>query len=296
MKDNLIKTLGVLLFTGVLCAGIAWLIQKNSSGRNLSASVLKSFADKDSDYDGLSDNLESVYGTNYMDADSDGDGYLDGEEVLSGYDPMKPSPGDQLDSKYAIMPRPAAGSMKDLNFTNDLVNKLTEKITSSEIQPQKIGDLTTVANPASVEESMEAAVRRSYNEFSLPDISADQLNISLDNSAESIKKYQKEVFNILTPLIGISAFDIEEGRKKTAELISLCENSAVKMKKLTIPSKMTAIHKKQIGLFIVQANILRALEKSEEDPLKAFIAFSQSQSINEISEEIIQETERLANF
>ena len=41
----------------------------------------------DSDADGLPDDQEGMYGTDFMNADSDGDGYLDGAEVQNGYDP-----------------------------------------------------------------------------------------------------------------------------------------------------------------------------------------------------------------
>lgn len=42
----------------------------------------------DSDGDGLTDDLETFYGSNALNPDTDGDGYLDGEEVSSGYNPV----------------------------------------------------------------------------------------------------------------------------------------------------------------------------------------------------------------
>lgn len=47
-----------------------------------------STSDIDSDQDGLSDIVESLYGTEVNNADSDGDGYLDGQEVYNGYNPL----------------------------------------------------------------------------------------------------------------------------------------------------------------------------------------------------------------
>lgn len=44
----------------------------------------------DSDGDGLSDDMESYYGTDPNQADSDGDGYPDGTEINNGYDPLGP--------------------------------------------------------------------------------------------------------------------------------------------------------------------------------------------------------------
>ena len=41
----------------------------------------------DSDNDGLSDDMEKVYGTDPNKADTDGDGYNDGDEVNGGFNP-----------------------------------------------------------------------------------------------------------------------------------------------------------------------------------------------------------------
>ncbi|MCK5123259.1 MAG: hypothetical protein KAQ87_03895 [Candidatus Pacebacteria bacterium] len=44
----------------------------------------------DSDQDRLSDNAETIYGTDPNNPDTDGDGYTDGDEVSKGYDPLVP--------------------------------------------------------------------------------------------------------------------------------------------------------------------------------------------------------------
>lgn len=293
MENNLAKIFIVLLLTGGIIVGTAYFVNKNSKPNNLSASLLKSFADKDSDKDGLSDNMESIYGTNYSDPDSDGDGYLDGEEVLSGYDPLKPAPNDQLNSQYAVVPRPAAGSMKDLNFTTDLVNQLTQKIVSGGIQPQSYDDMSQLANPATVEEALEGAIARSYQEFSLPNIPSDQLNISLDNSKEAIQKYAGEIAKILAKMKEISVFDLDDKTKNIADAVELCESIAAGIKKLKVPSNLVSVHKKQIGFLAAQANVLKAIVSSEEDPLKMVIAFSRMKDFNNVSAEILNEIEKI---
>jgi hypothetical protein len=50
----------------------------------------------DSDQDGLTDQEEKMIGTDPFKAVTDGDGYSDGKEVGSGYNPLKPAPGDKL--------------------------------------------------------------------------------------------------------------------------------------------------------------------------------------------------------
>jgi len=293
MKNNFIKIFATLLLTGAVIGGTAFWVQKNTKRNNLSASLLNSFADIDTDSDGLNDNMESIYGTDYNNPDSDGDGFLDGEEVLSGYDPLKPAPDDRLDTKYTIIPRPAAGSMKDLNFTNDLVAKMSSKVVGGEIVPKKENGAITLENPSSVEEAMQAAIQRSYQEFSPPNIPTEQLNISLDSSDEAIKKYAGEISRTLAPINNVSVIDIDEGKVSMATLVKLCENTASEIKKIKVPSSLTALHKKQIGLLIAQANILRAIYETEEDPLKATIAFNQMDKINNSAAKILTDIEKI---
>ncbi len=50
----------------------------------------------DSDQDGLSDEEEKMYKSDPFNRDTDGDGYSDGAEIKSGYDPLKPAPGDKI--------------------------------------------------------------------------------------------------------------------------------------------------------------------------------------------------------
>ncbi len=51
---------------------------------------------EDFDGDGLSNGEELSLGTNPHEADTDGDGYGDATEIESGYDPLKPAPGDRI--------------------------------------------------------------------------------------------------------------------------------------------------------------------------------------------------------
>lgn len=53
-------------------------------------------AHRDTDQDGLTDNLEPIYQTDPQNKDTDGDGYLDGSEVANGYDPTIKSPKDKI--------------------------------------------------------------------------------------------------------------------------------------------------------------------------------------------------------
>jgi LPXTG-site transpeptidase (sortase) family protein len=81
-----------LIVTGALL-GYNYLSNTSSNDADKSLVTTATFgveidvSKQDSDFDGLFDWQESLYGTNAHIADSDFDGFLDGEEVLHGFDP-----------------------------------------------------------------------------------------------------------------------------------------------------------------------------------------------------------------
>ncbi|MBW6440529.1 thrombospondin type 3 repeat-containing protein [Patescibacteria group bacterium] len=71
------------------------IIEKPKNYENLLIFLMESFRNNllisvDSDNDGLTDDMESIYGTDVNNPDSDGDGFSDGDEVNNGYDPLIP--------------------------------------------------------------------------------------------------------------------------------------------------------------------------------------------------------------
>lgn len=89
----------------------------------------------DSDQDGLSDEEERAYGTDPNKADTDGDSYSDGTEVKSGYDPLKPAPGDKIIAEKVVVAsstsvEPVDGPITQ-KFKSDLQTFLSEKDSQS---------------------------------------------------------------------------------------------------------------------------------------------------------------------
>jgi len=73
---------------------------------------------EDNDGDGLTNQEEKALGTDPQKEDSDGDGYSDGVEVESGYNPLKPAPGDKLIVEEEIVDqRKNKGEGKNLTET-----------------------------------------------------------------------------------------------------------------------------------------------------------------------------------
>lgn len=80
---------------------------------------------KDSDKDGLSDYEEIFrFNTDPFAIDSDGDGFNDGVEVASGYNPLDPSPADQI--VYEEPKKPEAGVVQPQTFKVEEI-KIVEK-------------------------------------------------------------------------------------------------------------------------------------------------------------------------
>lgn len=77
----------------------------NQKGNILS--MIPTQGTRDTDHDGLTDQEETYWRTDFQKSDSDGDGFTDGEEVLSGHDPAKKGPLDWLDNSKNLTQRTA---------------------------------------------------------------------------------------------------------------------------------------------------------------------------------------------
>jgi hypothetical protein len=94
--DQVIGVNGVTLPPAGVQTSAQTTLARNGSSRSLSTR-LDTTADVDSDGDGLSDNQETLLGTNTRNADSDGDGLNDFQEVQIGTNPkLKDTDGDGL--------------------------------------------------------------------------------------------------------------------------------------------------------------------------------------------------------
>lgn len=97
----------------------------------------------DSDCDGLTNSEEKLYGTNLDNIDTDGDSYSDMVEIESGYDPLKPAPGDKIITQIATALPDSNNIVQDNTssatdaFSQDLVTLIQSKegqpITTDEV-------------------------------------------------------------------------------------------------------------------------------------------------------------------
>jgi hypothetical protein len=140
----------------------------------------------DSDQDGLSNEEERLYKTNPNEKDTDGDSYTDGVEVKSGYDPLRPAPGDKLFAT-AGENKTADGSVDTSNltqaFSQEVASIITEKGASGE--EISLDDL---------DEKINKILNGNNKSVSLPDVDLVGLKIKnpIADSLGAEEKKQKE--------------------------------------------------------------------------------------------------------
>ena len=119
----------------------------------------------DRDRDGLSDEEEKQLGTDPRVADSDGDSYSDGVEVRSGYDPLKPAPGDRITTSVD------SSSPDSQNLTEKFSNDISTFVRDAEESGQTEIGVEEIS--AAVEKSLENTVTFE----NLPEVDVEELQI-----------------------------------------------------------------------------------------------------------------------
>jgi hypothetical protein len=145
---------------------------------------------EDSDQDGLSNDEETLYKTDPLKKDSDGDGYMDGVEVESGYDPLKPSPGDKLVSNTSE--NPAALTRDEENLTDTFSNEIATIVAESSAAGD---DVSLDAINETVQNILSTS---SDTEIILPEVSNDEFKIKkLPKNLKEKEKKEREKEDIV---------------------------------------------------------------------------------------------------
>lgn len=205
MKISNIKVT-LLMFAALCVASLAFysLAQENTtSDKNIFL---------DSDQDGLSDDEEKAYGTDVNNRDTDGDGYTDGVEVKSGYDPLKPAPGDKIVQSSNIKVQGSSGNANDQNLTQEVSEEVANLIT------QKAGENQEIAL-----EDLDAIIQKTTGETltfeDLPAIDEKEINVKEQNYSRlsDEKRAEKEKEDALEYLVAVSYILINNSPQKITE-------------------------------------------------------------------------------
>lgn len=269
----------------LLSFGIFSSADTNSSGNNVF---------QDTDQDGLSNDEERLYGTNPNQADTDRDGYSDGAEVRSGYDPLKPAPGDKIGGV-------SLGKNQDMSENRDGGVNITEEVSKQVATIFK----ESASNKENLSlEDLKSTIENAMNDTvpveALPEIDVNTLTIkkqkysSLSSEERTVKiqadtnDYISAVSYILVsnspvPMQGdsdiqsLSSFVIDHAKdlmlgNNPALLNDLAQKGQAileQLKGMTIPENMVDTHIKALKLaqYAVTLKSDIATSKGDADPL-----------------------------
>lgn len=321
-KINIIVAASILL-SGILIGGFLVLQSKKSSA-DVSQQLINFFTgdsssqnpkNKDSDSDGLTDWQETeIYLTDPLNPDTDSDNFLDGEEVVSGYNPLKPAPNDKL-TDNALSPRPDPGSLK-INLTEELAKAMTanikgldiSKIASDSSASQSDGTETDIPNPQAdgvLNNALAEALVKSPQLRLIPNIQDADIIISDDASLDAIKNYSTRVSGIFDkyalspqdvsgPDIEIAFEAIQTGDFSLLdEYINAYRKDYQEIKQIPVPSTWKEIHKQNLTLLLGSANIFEAMKSANDDPLKGYLVLQQYDQIIAGAQKMAEDAGRL---
>jgi len=243
---------------------------------------------KDSDNDGLMDWQETTWQTDPCRADTDGDGYVDGEEVASGYSPLQPAPDDELSDRDSVNPRPLPK-----NLTQALARSLSEKTIEGGLENSLSSNILTTPNQV-INTAIQKVINEAIQEFTLPSINDEEINISEDNSPEAIQQYALETVKALTDWKNSQQGSFETEVDLFSYAISVKDFSEIDRridgyKKLyddtryiQTPSSLKDIQKRQMGTSVVMINIFKAVKNIDQDPIRTTLALEQYGHIVEL--------------
>lgn len=189
-----IKTLKkfLLIFLCIFFAGINYLsyVQADVNTKSCNTSI-------DSDCDGLTNSEEALYGTNPNNPDTDGDGYSDGVEVKSGYDPLKPAPGDKLTTSSAQDNSKTLQSQGS-PLTDNLINNLNNFIAAKGTQAISSSDINSFLNENLTQASTANITFDTLPEFDSSTVKTFSQSYSGLSETDKKKKLQSDSLNYIS--------------------------------------------------------------------------------------------------
>lgn len=316
MKLNHTK-LTLLIFSGLCVASFAFFVVAQENPSNDKNIFL------DSDQDGLSDDEERAYGTDANNKDTDGDSYTDGVEVKSGYDPLKPAPGDKIiNNTKQLTTNNLQQDGDEVNLTQEVSEEVANLIT------QKAGENQEIAL-----EDLDAIIQKTTGETltfdDLPEVNESEIKIKEQNYSRlsDEKRAEKEKEDALEYLTAISYILVNNSPQKisatedinkiaediishttslSANLadISYFEDLAVKgetileqLKEIEVPESLVDLHINGLKLAKYAVSLKDEVKIDSNDPVATIANLSKVQNlINltlELSEKVSGEFSKL---
>lgn len=179
---------------------------------------------QDSDQDGLSNDEETLYKTDPLNKDSDSDGYSDGVEVESGYDPLKPAPGDKLVQNTEVVDTRGIITTSDTNLTNQVSSEIVTMVQGS----TEGEEITLEEVSASIQKVID---QEADQEIVLPEVNVDEIKtktVSKKLKEKDRKEQEKEdAVEYLTVLAYILANNSPKTFHTQSDLQSVMETMGI---------------------------------------------------------------------
>ena len=260
----------------------------------------------DSDQDGLSDAEEKTYGTDPQNSDTDGDSYSDGVEVKSGYDPLKPAPGDKLvqeESKTAdYVPQVLGATTDEDNLTQKVSEKISqlvaEKQNSTDILDTSSNETSSGLTSADIQNAIDEVLDNNLTEDPLPEVSISDIKIlkqdydklsdeeKNDRKREDFAKYAASMFYIISsnspsPVTSGTDFSkiigslesqiISAVNSRNSSGLDNLQSSGEKMfeqiKTVEVPEELADTHIHAMRMALYAKNLKNYLNPSGNDPV-----------------------------
>lgn len=276
----------------------------------------------DSDQDGLSDTEELVYKTDPENKDTDGDGYSDGTEVKSGYDPLKPAPGDKINDDST------ANVSKDLdintktssgeNLTEEFSSKIATIIANEEADAQGI----TVSDINSL---IEENLPKNMQAEELPEIDKSEIKIKEQDYSdlseeERAKKIKEDEDEYLSLMLYISSNNLphnlsmdneatsffKEITSKIGTLYSnpeemtyfneLAEKGEVileQMQEIEVPESIIDLHIEGLQIANYAISLKDKVSINRNDPISSIVSLSSVESLLIMGSDFITKVEKM---
>lgn len=273
---------------------------------------------QDSDQDGLSNDEEKLYGTNPSVKDSDGDGYGDGVEVESGYNPLKPAPGDKIVKEISNNNSSSDQFSATQNAPENLTEKVSEEIANIIKNSGQGGDKVSMED---VDEAVQKVLGEANDEEAvLPEVNIEDIKIkkgpSKSLSEEKRKKQERDdALEYLTVMAYIMANNSPREFKTEDDLSNMLTNLAKdsiteltsgnigllnqlskhgekimeELKDIEVPEKMLDTHIKALKMAKYSIQLKEELNATQNDPMGQIAVLAKAQGFLGSATELVDE-------
>jgi hypothetical protein len=257
----------------------------------------------DSDCDGLTNAEEKLYGTNPNNIDTDNDSYSDNIEIESGYDPLKPAPGDRIVVANNTTTSNQSETLIDTapTLTDVFSQSITDLVKAKGNEPISTDDINTL-----MDEQLSQNMGAPITFDTLPEVDISQIKVLEQNysklndadkkikESEDAKKYLEQMIYLLlnnapttiTTTEDLANFQTDffshlddlSATKNDSEYFSdlgnrleLFLNQVIEVE---VPETMLELHTKILRLGKGILTLREASEYSDADPMSKILFFS----------------------